>query len=263
MKKIVLVVLLIGIMAVVLAGCSGSATPYSAWADEEVLEYKITNNLTGENVGTMTMTTVRNPSDKTLDGKEYASADGKVVIDLIKDGVCSVHTELLTLRYSVLATHKEYTDLADASKSYVLKAYHSGKNYFYSFNDGEEKKLKVGASGYADSEYIYHYIRCYTLSSPPSSVKVPDPLNDTVLTVSCSAYANWSFDVPYPTGTKNANCTVVAISLSSAPKGKPILAAFTPEGDAMSELSQRDSMKMPAQIVENDLTYTVTSMHAN
>lgn len=261
MKKIILVVVLVAALAVILAGCNSSAAPSSAWADEETLEYNVLDTNSRENLGTMKVVTVRNPADKTLDGAEY-NADGKVTIDIVTTRQI-VHIEMLTARYTVLATHKDYTDLTDAAGSYVLKAHHSGKNYFYTLNGGEEKKLKVGSTGYVDSEYIYHYIRCYPLNSPPSSIKVADPINHTVNTVACSAYASTKTAVPYPDGTKEAECTVVAISLSSAPVGKSISVAFTPDSTDfhMSGLSISPSKKMPVLIEENDVTYVISSMH--
>ena len=262
MKKIVLLVLVIAALSVVLTACSGSATPSTAWADEETLEYQIINNLTKENKGNMKVVTVRNPFDKTLGGKEYSSADGKVTIDITLEGQSTVHTEILTTKYTVLATHKVYTDLVDTSKSYELNAYHSGKNYVYTLNGGEEKKLKTGSSGYTDSDYIYHYIRCYPLTSPPSSIKVADPINNEVLTVSCSAYASTDITVPYPDGSKQAACTGTAVSLSSAPKGKSITVCFTPDSADyyMNGWSISPSKKIPVEIIENDLTYKITAM---
>ena len=89
MKKILLIIALVLVtvtVGVLFAGCSGSATPSAAWADEETLVYSITQTKTKESMGNMTVKTVRSPSDKSLNGKEYSSADGRVTIDVEKTG---------------------------------------------------------------------------------------------------------------------------------------------------------------------------------
>lgn len=259
MKKIIVFILAIAAVFTFTA-CSGSETPSMAWADMETLVYKVENTSTKEVLGEMKVVTERRPSDTTLDGHEY-SADGKVTIN-VKTKDAELNSVLLTTKFTVVASEKTYKNFNDESKNYTLVSNHSGKNYFYSLNGGEEKKLKTGNSGYTDSEYIYHYIRSYPLSSPPSSVKVAYPLENRVVKVSCTAYAAEKVNVPYPDGVKEVECTVVAVSLSDSPKGKSILVSFTPDSKDyyVEGRSISPSRKLPVKIMENDIMYTLTSV---
>ena len=264
MKKLLLtiaLVLVVTTVGVLVAGCSNSISPAPAWANRETLTYAIENTTTHEAKGVMTVTTVRDPADKTLNGKEYASADGRVTIDVEMTGEYTVHTEFLTSRYTVLAIEKTYTDLADAAKNYVLNAKHADGYYYYDKN-GRSGELKVGSS-YTDSEYIYHYIRSYPLSNPPSGFTIADPNDGTAKKIVCSAVGTVELDaVPFPTESKKVACKVIQISLSDKPQGASILAYFVPDDAAyyLTGLSISPSKKMPVKIIENDLTYTITAM---
>lgn len=256
---IVLVAVSVGLLT---AGCSNSISPSPSWADEENLTYAIQDTTTHENKGVMTVKTVRSPVNKTLNGKEYASADGKVTIDVEMTGEYTVHTEFLTSKYTVLALQKTYTDLTDASKNYVLNAKH-GDGYYYYDKNGQTGEIKVGSS-YTDSEYLYHYIRSYPLTSPPSGFSIADPTDGSAKKIVCSAVtvSDNTVTVPYPSSNKEVACKVIRISLSDKPHGASILAYFTPDETAyyMSGLSMFSSKKIPVKIIENDLTYVVTAM---
>lgn len=265
MKKLILAAILVAVLvgvSVLAAGCNNSATPYASWADEETLTYQITDTNTKAVKGTLTVKTERSISTakKTLNGKEYPSADGIVTMEMEITGAYTQTTVFLTKGYSVLATQKTYVDETDATKNFVLNAYHSG-NYYYYDKNGAKGEIKVGSTC-TDSEYIYHYIRAYSLSSPPSNVSIADPNDGSVKKVGCSAYASTTIDVPYPGGNKAVNCTVIAITLTEKPQGQSIFVAYTPDSKdyELKGLSINASRKIPVQIIENNVTYTVTSM---
>lgn len=260
MKKIIVTIALACMAVLLLAGCSGGETPAAAWADSETLVYTVTDTKSEATLGSMKMVTERNPSDKTLNGKEY-TADGRVTIEKKTDKVHSV-IQILMNRYSVVATYVQFTDLTDEKNNYVLESYHSGKNYFYSLNGGEQKKLKTGASGYTDSDFVYHYIRSYPLASPPSALKIADPFSDSVLGLSCTYIGTSKLNVPYPTGVKEVECSAIAVSLSEEPRGEAITVLYTPDSSDyyVQGLSISPSKKIPVKILEHDVTYTITSV---
>ena len=263
MKKFLLTIALVVVVVTVsllAVGCSNSVSPSPSWADEENLTYAVTDTTTGENKGVLTVRTVRSPADKSLNGKEYSSADGKVYMDLELTGRCTVHTEFLTSRYTVVALRKTYTDLTDGSKSYVLAASH-GNGYYYFDKNGQKGEIKTGGS-FTDSEYLYHYIRSYPLSSPPSGFKIADPNDGSAKKISVSAYGTAKLTVPYPTGNKDVTCVVMNVALADKPQGASIRVFFTPDEKDyhLTGLSISPSKKIPVKIVENDLTYTVTAM---
>lgn len=258
MKKIFGAVALAVMICAVLTGCSSSSTVAPAWADREELVYNVTDTNTKETLGTMTVVNERRPEDKTLNGKTY-DADGKTTVT-VKMGETTINAVFLTSQYTVLASQKTRTE---GENETVTNAYHSGKYYYYSVNGGEEKKLKTGNTGYTDSEYLYNYIRCYDLSSTsPSSVKIADADNGTVKTVTTTRVSVSSAAVPYPAGEKSVDCYVVAVSLSDTPSGSAIYAWYTPDSDDynLSGKSISPSKKFPVKIVENNITYTLTSM---
>mgnify|MGYP004455087353 CR=1 FL=1 len=259
MKKILGVVTLAILVCAVLVGCSGGSTVAPAWADREELVYNVTDTKTGETLGTMTVVNERRPEDKTLNGKTY-DADGRTTVD-VRMGEITVKTVFLTRQYEVIASQKTRTEGENVT---VTNTYHSGKYYYYSVNGGEEKKLKTGSTGYTDSEYIYNYIRCYDLSSTsPASVKIADAATGTVKTVTTQRVSVKKLAVPYPSGEKEVDCYAVAVALSDTPSGSAIYAWYTPDS-ADYNLSGRSispSKKFPVKMVENNITYTLTSMN--
>ena len=260
MKKTIATVVLILALAAVLVACNSSEPPTPAWADNEVLVYSVTS-ASGETLGEMTMTTVRRPDDKTLNGADYSSADGKVIFEL-KLTDKEIRTEMLTKKYTVIAGRQTYVDLNNSDNSYVLTTRHDGKNYYYSYDGAGEKRIRVGNSGYTDSMYIYHYIRSYPLSSPPSSLKIADPTTGSAITVGCTVTDLDSLDIPFPSGVKSVLCQKIYISLSDAPRGSGIEVWYTPDSTdyQVAGLSQSPSKKFPVKIIENDVTYTLKSI---
>lgn len=258
MKKILCVIVLAVIGCVVLAGCSSGTTVAPAWADEEVLTYTVKDTTTGETKGSMTVTNIRRPEDKELNGKTYSAADNKTIIEVTM-GEVATKSVFLTEQYTVLASQKTRTEGEQVT---TTSAYHSGKYYYYSVDGGEEKRIKTGSAAYADSEYIYSYIRCYELPTTPSAITIADAATGTTKTVTTTATGTKDLSVPYPAGEKMTQCTVVAISLSDTPQGSPIYAYYTPDEDdyTVRGKSINPSKKFPVKIIENNLTYELTSI---
>ncbi|NCA91631.1 hypothetical protein EOM82_00035 [bacterium] len=263
MKKILILILVAATLVFVLTGCNTAASPTMAWADAEVLKYDITDSASKEKLGTMTITTQRTTLDNTLSGNTYSS-NTKTSIEIETNAVKS-NTVILSNAYTALALSKTYEDKLSADKNYTLEARQVGKNYVYSLNGEAEKKIKTG-SGYTFSEFVYQYIRCYPASSAPSSIKIADPLNGQVATVTAAnSGAEERLTVPYPDETKEINCSILTVSLSDSPVGKSIYVSFIPDKVEyeIQGLSMTPSKKIPAKIVENNLTYTLSYMRAS
>ncbi len=259
MKKFIVVIAIIAVSVLTLTACSGTVTPAAAWADYETLVYDVLNAADNAKLGEMTIVTERSPADTTVNGKEY-SADGKVTFT-VKTADVEMTSVMLFTRYSVNAAYKTYTDLKNSENSYTVESRHSGKYYYYSLNGAEEKRLKVGTTGFTDSEFLYHYIRCYSPSSPPTTIKIADPLTDSVMKVSCSAIGNGDVAVPYPE-VRNVSCTVISVSPADVPKGKSIQVYLTPDSSEyyVEGLSISSSKKIPVKIVEDGIIYSLTSV---
>ncbi|MGN1042636.1 MAG: hypothetical protein ACI4SK_04040 [Christensenellales bacterium] len=257
MKKIIGAIALSVLLCAVLIGCTSGNTVSPAWADEETLVYSVVDTLTKEAVGEMTVKNVRRPDDKTLGGASY-DADGRT--EIVAE-IRGKRTEVvfLTKQYHVLAEEKTYTD---ETGEHRLNSRHSGKYAYYSVDGGAENKINVGSSGYTESEYLYNYIRCYALTTPPTSVKIADYATGTAKTVTASAYGNTELPLPHPDGTKNASCVAIEISLSDTPSGKPIYVWFASDAteNNVYGVSISPSKKFPVKIIENDLTYTLKSI---
>lgn len=260
MKKLIVVVIIIAVAMFTLTACSNTVTPAAAWADYETLTYDVLNAADNAKLGEMSIVTERSPGDMTLNGKEY-SADGRVTFT-VKTADVEMTSIMLFTRYSVNAAYKTYNDLKNTQNSYTLESRHDGKYYYYSLNGAEEKRLKTGTIGFTDSEFLYHYIRCYDPSSPPSAITVADPLSDSVIKLSCSAYGSSDVTVPFPDGTKNVTCTAISVSPSQAPKGKSIKVFITPDSSEyhVSGLSISLSKKIPVRIQEDDIVYSLTAI---
>lgn len=263
MKKVLILILVAVTLVFVLAGCNSAASPTMAWADAEILEYDITDSSSKEKLGTMTITTVRTVTDNILNGKSYYS-NTKTNID-IETNLVKSQTTVLSSAYTALALSKTYIDKQNADNNYTLEARQVSKNYVYSLNGQAEEKMKTG-SGYTFSEFVYQYIRCYPLSSAPSSIKIADPLTGQIATVTAAnSGAEERLTVPYPDETKEINCNVLTLSLSDNPVGKSIYVSFIPDKIEyeIQGLSMTPSKKIPAKIVENDFTYTLAYMRAS
>lgn len=258
MKKIIVLLMCVMLGAGVLTACSGTEEPHAAWADEETLTYSVTD-ASGAERGEMTVVTVRNPSDKTVGGTEYSSADGRTDITSTFDGVTEKVTVLMK-KFTAVAYSSEKT-FADGSKETVV-GYYSGKYFYYSENGGAEQKLKVGSSSYLPGEFLYNFVRCYPMESTPASIKIADIKEKRVATLTTAVYGRTTLTVPYPDGSKEVSCYAIAIGLADSPQGKPIYAFYTPDSEEynVSVLSISPSKKIPVKMIENDITYTLTAI---
>ena len=259
MKKIIVLLMCVMLGAGVLTACSGTETPYAAWADEETLTYSVTD-ASGAERGEMTVVTVRNPSDKTVGGTEYSSADGRTDITLTFDGVTE-KVIVLMKKFTAVAYSSEKT-LADGSKE-TVKGYYSGKYFYYSENGGAEQRLKVGSSAYLPGEFLYNFVRCYPMESTPASIKIADIKEKRVATLTTAVYGRTTLTVPYPDGSKEVSCYAIVIGLADSPQGKPIYAFYTPDSEEynVSGLSISPSKKIPVKMIENDIIYTLTALN--
>ncbi len=263
MKKLVVLIMVIAVFALVLTGCNSVASPTMAWADAEILSYDITDTSSKEKLGTMTITTLRTTTDNALNGRNYSS-NTKTIIDIETNAV-KTQSVVLSNAYTALAMSKTYEDKQNADNNYSLEARQVGKNYVYSINGQAEQKIKTGAKN-TFSEFIYQYIRCYPMSSAPASIAIANPLNNQVSTVSVvNSEAEERLTINYPEDTKEINCNILLIKLSDKPVGKGIYVSFIPDKAEyeIQGLSMTPSKKIPAKIVENNITYTLTYMRAS
>jgi hypothetical protein len=264
MKKFLFICLLV-VVSFSMIACTTTQTPTSAWSGVEVLKYSITST-DGSELGTMTTTMCRETASiftDVLDDVTYSTTDCNM-ISVVDTTTYSITTTVLAKSYTALAIKKIFVDKENDANSYTMIGYHSGKYFYYTLNGEEQTKLKVGSSGYTDSEFIYNYIRCYEISDIPTSLNVADTTNGTVtaLSLSYSESAKMFESVPYPDSTLSINCNMVTISLSDTPSGKSINVYYTPDLDTYNLESFAQSAttkKIPVMIEENDVVYTLVS----
>lgn len=268
MKKLLLVCVLL-IVSVTLASCTGSvATPTPAWAGIEVLNYGV-EDINGKNLGTMTTTVRRKLSEgfsNVLEGKEYNTADSRMDMKVTTD-LYEIDTTILAKGINTLAIKKVFVDKQNAENSYTLIGYHEGKRFNYSVDGDAIKKLKVGAAGYAESEYLYMYLRCYGIDNVPATINIADIKNNTVTKVATTSKKQAkNFEaVPYPDGAKSVLCNMVTINLSDSPIGKGITVYYTPDEpafniDSFAKESPTTTKKIPVLIIENDISYRLNGI---
>ncbi len=272
MKKtisvLVIVLLLVG-SVFALAACSNKdITVDKCWANNEKLTYAVLDG--DREVGSLDITLDADPDDKTLpygdETRTYSSANVRISETLVRSGEATVTTTILADNYTVLAVNKVYTDLSDnANSSYSLQSYHDGKNYVYTLQKGDQtvsEKLKVGASGYTDNEFLYYYIRCYNINAIPSSVKVADPIGNSVRELNATFIGETSVVTACPEiGT--ATCNAIYITLKETPSGSGIYAYYLPDNDnyRYGDFLIK-SAKYPVKLVENNITYLLKSQEA-
>lgn len=267
MKKVFLSIVLIIILSFTFIGCSSPELPGVAWASAEILTYDIFD---GEScVGNLTVTNVRDTiGDKfsnKLNGYTFNTADSRVTIDLKLTDKMESTTTMLVNNVSPIALSKTYTDLVDPSKSYKVEGSQDKKNYKVSVNGAESEKLNVGTTGYSYGEYIYHLIRSYSVGSQPSTIKVADPLNDTVHTVAIGASDTEILKVADYNGTKDKQvaCQKFVISLSNTPAGTAMVAWFAVDNSSNNLYVNPNgglSKRIPVKMSENNLEYRLTKV---
>ncbi|MFA6867021.1 MAG: hypothetical protein WCR54_05845 [Clostridia bacterium] len=262
-KKLILLVALILICSASLVACNSTPVPAAAWAGSEVLNYEVATT-SGEIIGSMVCETKRKQSatfSNLIDDVNYENADNSFKMHLDTNKV-EITTNILTKGYNTLAIKKVYVDKEDSENNYTVVAYHSGKYFYYTLNGEEQNRVKM-SSGYTDSEFLYNYLRCYQLSSLPTDIKILDPLTKTIIEVGATNTGLTKvFEIAYPNGNISIQCNEVEIALNSSPVGKPIKVYYTPDQDEynLSSFSMDVSKNFPVMIIENEITYRLTSV---
>lgn len=265
MKKTALVLLVLtAILASVFAftACSSSgSTVDQSWSSQESMTFSITKN--SEAIGTANFTLITDPYLTDEDYSIEPDANTKLV-STVAIGNTVTTTVFYAHVYTVLQYAKTYVDADHPENNYVLKGEHKGKYLEYDLtyeNDASKNKsgkLKVGSSGYTDGEFLYLYIRCYDIGDLSTKVKVANPMTNEVVELTCGLKRQ-DAAVKTETSLHTVTCNEISIVRASTPVGSGISAYYLPDKSEYSYGSDMiSSKKFPVQIVENDITYTLT-----
>lgn len=293
MRKFLIVVLVLGLVASVglsLISCNSDVDmPGSKWTNKEVLEYEMWE---GEKiVGALVVTTERvEAGNQTLNmtgtthnisAKTSKGARVTMVASDLESKVIMASESLLD----------GFTTIASAKKvdykgnTYTTKARYDGKRYYYSLNDGEEKKISI-KSGFVDNELLYTVIRAYTLENNYSgSYTVIDNVMGEKVKMNISTsnpeyrYNGTTHDVAGvpTTGIKivsdgveqamatNVKCVELNVQRAEAPIGTPMQVVYSVEGEGGLKVIGKGeaglySTHIPVMIKENNLTYKLRSI---
>lgn len=268
MKKAFLIMVLCMILIFSCVACNNTvAPPGASWADKETIIYDVTDE-NNETMGTLTTIIERNPTDKTIDEKEYSSATSKLFIQYTNGNESMIITSLLE-NFKPLATKKI---VATTEKNYELSSYYSGKYYYYNLKqNGNEKNDKIKIKDtYIDNELLYTYLRCFDPKDMNKELNIPDALNGNYETIVAITTGTTDISIPFPTENsenpienKIVSCDEISISRSSSPIGDSIKVFYAPDNDEykiLGGLGSEDSSKFPVKIIENNLTYTIASI---
>lgn len=280
MRK-VLVVLVVAVLvvsaALFAASCGGNVdVPGTVWANKEVCEYGIYNsdNLP---VGALIIVTERlSAGEQTLNATgakvniTSSSARGTRVTMKAsdRDGNVWLESESILNGFTPVASYRK---VSKDGENYTVTATYDGKNYRYRINDGEEKKLRV-KSGFIDNELLYTVVRCYTIESSYSSeFTVVDPVAGTKEKITAATFGEGDYRDPVEVissgeeaETKHSlSFTRLSFTRSDSPVGASMYADYT-KIDGLKVLGEGStglySVRIPVQIVENDLVYKLVSV---
>lgn len=280
MRK-VLVVLVVAVLvvsaALFTASCGGNVdVPGTVWANKEVCEYGIYNsdNLP---VGALIIVTERlSAGEQTLNATgakvniTSSSARGTRVTMKAsdRDGNVWLESESILNGFTPVASYRK---VSKDGENYTVTATYDGKNYRYRINDGEEKKLRV-KSGFIDNELLYTVVRCYTIESSYSSeFTVVDPVAGTKEKITVATFGEGDYQDPVEVissgeeaETKHSlSFTRLSFTRSDSPVGASMYADYT-KIDGLKVLGEGStglySVRIPVQIVENDLVYKLVSV---
>ena len=278
MRK-VLVVLVVAVLvvsaALFTASCGGNVdVPGTVWANKEVCEYGIYNsdNLP---VGALIIVTERlSAGEQTLNATgakvniTSSSARGTRVTMKAsdRDGNVWLESESILNGFTPAASYRK---VSKDGENYTVTATYDGKNYRYRLNDGEEKKLRV-KSGFIDNELLYTVVRCYTIESAYSSeFTVVDPVAGTKETAATFGEGDYQDPVEVISSGEEAETkhslsfTRLSFTRSDSPVGASMYADYT-KIDGLKVLGEGStglySVRIPVQIVENDLVYKLVSV---
>ena len=275
---IVLVVAVLVVSAALFtASCGGNVdVPGTVWANKEVCEYGIYNsdNLP---VGALIIVT-----ERLAEGEQTLNATGaKVNITSSsargtrvtmkasdRDGNVWLESESILNGFTPVASYRK---VSKDGENYTVTATYDGKNYRYRINDGEEKKLRVN-SGFIDNELLYTVVRCYTIESSYSSeFTVVDPVAGTKEKITVATFGEGDYRDPVEVVSSGAEAetkhslsfTRLSFTRSASPVGASMYADYT-KIDGLKVLGEGStglySVRIPVQIVENDLVYKLVSV---
>ncbi len=271
MKKLLLIIAIIVTMALTLVGCASTPVPGTAWADHEVLTYDVIED--GAVIGTMTTTieilegeqSLTLGADKETKYNVGTGLDGKRLTQtIVIDGKIAMQSQALVKRWSTIASYKmvDYKD-----NNYAINSTYSGKYVKYTKTTGDAEpvtgSIKIGKSGYIDNEFIYTYIRAYAEldSSMSKSVTTIDYENMQKTTLSIATTTDnvekFAFE------GKERECAKMIVQHTSSPVGKSIQARYLTRKAYEKPSSTSPlygSYHLPAEIVENNLTYKLKSI---
>ena len=274
---VLVVAVLVAGTALFAAGCGGNVdVPGTVWANKEVCEYGIYNsdNLP---VGALIIVT-----ERLAEGEQTLNATGaKVNITSSsargtrvtmkasdRDGNVWLESESILNGFTPVASYRK---VSKDGENYTVSATYDGKNYRYRINDGEEKKLRV-KSGFIDNELLYTVVRCYTIESSYSSeFTVVDPVAGTKEKITVATFGEGDYRDPVEVVSSGAEAetkhslsfTRLSFTRSASPVGASMYADYT-KIDGLKVLGEGStglySVRIPVQIVENDLVYKLVSV---
>ncbi len=271
MKKLLLIIAIIVTMTLTLVGCASAPVAGRAWADYEVLTYDVLED--GQKIGTMTATIEVLSGEQTFTvGSDLetkydlgSGSSGKRLTQVVTiGGQVAMQSQALVKDWKTLASYKtvDYKDTA-----YTVSTVYQGKyvKYTKTAEDGTpvEGSIKVGSTGYVDNEFVYTYVRAYPQvdSSFSKTITTIDYENMQKTSVSISTTTQDVDKIAFE-GEERA-CAKMVLQHSSSPVGKGITARYFVR-DAYNKASLAnsyyDSYRIPAEIVENNLTYQLVNV---
>lgn len=266
-KKISVIIFVLLALALPLAfvACNGStSTVDQSWAKNETIEYVVTDS-SKENatVGEAKFVTT---TDLSAEDKEKEPGANTKMTATVRVGNKTKISVYYADIYNVISLTTEYTDATDAKNDYKLEAKHDGKNYVYTLtypSDGTKNKsgkINVGKSGYTDGEFLYNYVRCYSPSAVPTSIKIADPFTDEAVKLTCT-YVTDKATVDTKSTLGSVQCNMISVTRAESPVGKGISVYYLPK-DAEGRFSYGEgsiikSVRHPVMIVENNLVFTL------
>lgn len=280
MRKI-LTVLIVAVLAVTAAVFAASCNnnvdvPGTVWANKEICEYGIydSDNLP---VGALIIVTERLAlGEQTLNATgakvniTSSSARGTRVTMTAsdRDGNVWLESESILNGFTSVASYRK---VSKDGENYTVTATYDGKNYRYSVNGGEENKIRI-KSGFVDNELLYTVVRCYSIeSSYASEFVVVDPLSGTKEKINVATKAEGNYQAPVQVvssgtepETKNSlSFTRLSFTRATSPTGASMYADYT-KADGLKVLGEGStglySIRIPVQIIENDLVYKLVSV---
>ena len=275
MRK-VLVVLVVAVLAVSAAlfavSCGGNVdVPGTVWANKEICEYGIydSDNLP---VGALIIVTERLATgEQTLNATgakvniTSSSARGTRVTMKAsdRDGNVWLESESILNGFTPAASYRK---VSKDGENYTVTATYDGKNYRY-----EEKKIRV-KSGFIDNELLYTVVRCYTIESAYSSeFTVVDPVAGTKEKITAATFGEGAYQDPVsvkssgeePVTKNSLSFTRLSFTRAASPVGASMYADYT-KIDGLKVIGEGStglySVRIPVQIIENDLVYKLVSV---